>query len=368
MVVGTVQKLFSWSRNALSGKHTIVRLAFIPSLFLATLGVYGQDIAIVTFNNYYQSTSSSFTSGSNTIAVSTPYVNQKIFFRAANSATSFTCVSSNISGDLYLNGTWIPGKIYAKGPSGGATHYFAFIPNSTPTRIYVLIKPGSESSTVSELNASNELKFSSNCPDAELNSFRNSQPSLGAPLPALQTICTNTTPGTITVSNATGGSTPYSYAWYENTTGSNLPTLNQLPISGQTTTTLQPPTKNTSGTFYYFCEVTDNNGSKSYSSVSSIVVSESVSGSITGAASVCSETNSTTLTLSGYTGNIQWQSSTDNNTFLNIVGATNTTFVATNLTSTTYYRAVVTNGLYICFKFICRYYCKFSFYNKLYKW
>jgi gliding motility-associated-like protein len=71
----------------------------------------------------------------------------------------------------------------------------------------------------------------------------------------------------------------------------------------------------------------------------------SVSGTISGTASVCSGTNSTLLTLSGNIGTIQWQSSTDNITFTDIVNATATTFTATNLTVTTYYKAVVTSGV-----------------------
>ena len=69
-----------------------------------------------------------------------------------------------------------------------------------------------------------------------------------------------------------------------------------------------------------------------------------VAGTISGAATVCSGTNSTTLTLAGNTGTIQWQSSPDNITFNNIAGATSSTFAAVNLLTTTYYHAVVTNG------------------------
>jgi hypothetical protein len=69
-----------------------------------------------------------------------------------------------------------------------------------------------------------------------------------------------------------------------------------------------------------------------------------VAGTISGQATVCSGTNSTTLTLSGYTGTIQWQSSTDNITFDNIVDATAATYTASNLTATTWYQAVVTSG------------------------
>ncbi len=60
---------------------------------------------------------------------------------------------------------------------------------------------------------------------------------------------------------------------------------------------------------------------------------------------VCTGTNSVLLTLSGYVGTIQWQSSTDNTTFTSLTGETSDTYTATDLTVTTYYRAVVTSGV-----------------------
>jgi len=69
-----------------------------------------------------------------------------------------------------------------------------------------------------------------------------------------------------------------------------------------------------------------------------------VAGTINGSGIVCSGTNSTTLTLSGYTGTIQWQSSTDNAAFNDIPGETRPTYIASNLTATTWYRAVVTGS------------------------
>ena len=68
-----------------------------------------------------------------------------------------------------------------------------------------------------------------------------------------------------------------------------------------------------------------------------------VAGSITGASSVCLGSSST-LSLSGFTGNVQWQSSSDNTIYSNINGATSSTYVTPNLTSTSYYRASVTLG------------------------
>ena len=79
-------------------------------------------------------------------------------------------------------------------------------------------------------------------------------------------------------------------------------------------------------------------------SLSGTVSTASVGGTISGSTSVYSGTNTTTLTLTGYTGTIQWQSSLDDVTFTDISGATSATYTATNVTATTYYRAVVTNG------------------------
>jgi trimeric autotransporter adhesin len=73
----------------------------------------------------------------------------------------------------------------------------------------------------------------------------------------------------------------------------------------------------------------------------------SVGGSIAGGASVCTGTNSTALTLSGQTGSVtKWQYASDAGftTGLTDVANTTTSLTATNLTATTYYRAVVTSG------------------------
>jgi hypothetical protein len=72
-----------------------------------------------------------------------------------------------------------------------------------------------------------------------------------------------------------------------------------------------------------------------------------VGGSVSSDALVCIGTNSTTLTLSGQTGNvIKWQSANNINftgTVVDIVN-TNSTYVVTNINTPTYYRAVVQSG------------------------
>ena len=74
----------------------------------------------------------------------------------------------------------------------------------------------------------------------------------------------------------------------------------------------------------------------------------SVAGTISGNQAICSNSQPASITLTGNTGTIQWQSSTDNTTFTNIVGETSNSLSGSsigNLTSTKYFRAVVTNGV-----------------------
>ncbi len=71
-------------------------------------------------------------------------------------------------------------------------------------------------------------------------------------------------------------------------------------------------------------------------------------GAVTGESTVCAGTNSTLLTLLGHTGNVvRWESSTDGGITWNTISntATTTTYMATNLTTTTQYQAVVKNGV-----------------------
>lgn len=66
-------------------------------------------------------------------------------------------------------------------------------------------------------------------------------------------------------------------------------------------------------------------------------------GTITGVSPICSG-SSATLSLSSYTGSVQWQTSTNNTTFSNIGGATSASYTTPVLTATRYYRAVFTLG------------------------
>jgi hypothetical protein len=72
---------------------------------------------------------------------------------------------------------------------------------------------------------------------------------------------------------------------------------------------------------------------------------EANAGTISGAGSVCVDVNSSTLSVSGNVGNLQWQSSSNNVSFSNIGGETGASYTATNLSSTTFYRVVAGGGV-----------------------
>lgn len=103
---------------------------------------------------------------------------------------------------------------------------------------------------------------------------------------------------------------------------------------------------NLNATTYYRALATNGVCKSSTSGVTTVTVnSTSVGGTISGSATVCPGTNATSLSLSGNTGAIQWQNSSDNSVFSNIVSATETTYIASNLNATTYFRTVATNGV-----------------------
>jgi hypothetical protein len=74
----------------------------------------------------------------------------------------------------------------------------------------------------------------------------------------------------------------------------------------------------------------------------------SVGGAASANQTICSGNNPSDITLSGFTGNIQWQSSPDGTTWNDITGATGSTLISAQmgaLTETTRYRAMVTSGV-----------------------
>ena len=96
--------------------------------------------------------------------------------------------------------------------------------------------------------------------------------------------------------------------------------------------------------------VMNSNGvcANDYSSTVQVVInSQPVAGYILGGnVNVCRTTNSTILRLNNYFGGIQWQKATTlTGTYFNIPFATSASYTASELTTTTYFRAVLSSGV-----------------------
>jgi hypothetical protein len=162
------------------------------------------------------------------------------------------------------------------------------------------------------------------------------QPSAAGTVSSDQVICTGSQPADITVGTFLG-----TIQWQSSTDNVTF-----ADISGATGNTLTGATiGNLTQTTYFHAVVTNAPCAPATSATVTVTVNGvSVAGNITGAATVCSGTNNTVLTLNGNTGTIQWQSSADNVTFSDLVGETGQTYTAVNLTAQTWFQAVVTNS------------------------
>ncbi len=165
------------------------------------------------------------------------------------------------------------------------------------------------------------------------------------PSSVTQTTCLGTA---FTPLSVTASGTNLTYQWYIRTSYIT-PAAGGIPITGASASTYTPQSTVANSNYYYvIVSISGCTAIKSICTNAYTVNPTSVGGSISGSASVCSGTSSTTLTLSGYTGTItKWQSSPVSNFSSGVVDIANTTttLIATNLTANTYYRAVVTSGV-----------------------
>lgn len=150
------------------------------------------------------------------------------------------------------------------------------------------------------------------------------------------TICASANSGTLTLSGTTG----QIIGW-------------ETSIDNGTTWTPNGNTSNTENytnltqTTWYRVLVQSGICSQAYSNVASLTVDQpTVGGTLASSSTVCSGSNSGTLTLSGESGSIvNWESSLDGGTTWSSINNTTNTQNYNNLTATTTYRAVVQSGV-----------------------
>ncbi|MBV9986486.1 MAG: hypothetical protein JO301_02335, partial [Chitinophagaceae bacterium] len=99
------------------------------------------------------------------------------------------------------------------------------------------------------------------------------------------------------------------------------------------------------GTYQFEWTVSNGICADSKDSIQVIVYPAAVPGTVTANATVCAGSNSGTLTLGGYSGNIvRWEFSTDNGSSWNNIANTSASQNYTNLSTTTKYRVAVQSG------------------------
>jgi hypothetical protein len=161
-----------------------------------------------------------------------------------------------------------------------------------------------------------------------------------------QTICYNTVPPQLSNSAATGGATPYTYLWQENT--ANVVT-GWTTASGSVNSETYTPPALTSTKYYRRIVTSSDNCGKDTTDVVKIEVHDKLdAGTLIADIAICYNISPGELSYTAASGGVnltyQWYESIDNTTWTSISGATNATYTPLALTATRYYKRTVTSG------------------------
>ena len=155
----------------------------------------------------------------------------------------------------------------------------------------------------------------------------------GTTTPGAATICSGSTT-TITLSGHTGSIQKWQSSPDNSTWSDIVSTANPYTTAALTANT------------YYRAEVKSGVCAAAFSASTLVTVNPtSVGGTATATASTVVSGGSTTITLTGSTGSIQWYSSTDGSNYTILTGETASTLDTGALTATKWFRATVTSGV-----------------------
>ena len=239
---------------------------------------------------------------------------------ATGSGLNYQWYSNTISGYPYITsgGTLIP---------GATSNEYVPDTSSISTLYYYCVVTGTCGSVTSKASGSHTII---------------PLPTAGGTATATDTsICPNSTT-TISLTGYTGTS----INWQKSTNGTFWYTIVSTEGSGSTTTTYTTPALTT--TTYYRAQVGYHPCYIPSSVASVTIIPGSLGGTATAIAPAVCLGSSTTITLTGHSGTIQWQESVDGVTgWVNVTGGSGATTASYNtpaITGTLYYRASVTNN------------------------
>ncbi|NHM07660.1 T9SS type A sorting domain-containing protein [Flavobacterium sp. CYK-4] len=303
-----------------------------------------------TFTNIAGATAATLTSGQMGTLTATRYyravVTSGVCASVTSSSVTVTVSTTSVAGTVSANQTICsgtqPGNISLTGNTG-TIQWQSSTNNTTFTNIAGATGATLTSAQMGTLTATRYYRaVVTNSPCAAVNSasvtVTVSTASVAGTVSANQTICSGTSPGNITLTGNTG-----TIQWQSSS--DNITFTNITGATAATLTSAQMGTLTT--TRYYRAVVTSGVCASVTSSSVTVNVVTSVAGTVSANQIICTGTQPGNITLTGNTGNIQWQSSTNNTTFTNIAGATSATLTSAQmgtLTATRYYRAVVTNS------------------------
>ncbi|MGZ4116720.1 MAG: T9SS type B sorting domain-containing protein [Bacteroidia bacterium] len=234
------------------------------------------------------------------------------------------CTGAN-AGTLTLAGNTGAVQYWEYSTDGGIT--YTNIANTTNTQAYLNLV----TNTIYRANVK-----SGACPAANSSTvlITVSPLSVGGNTAINDTVCSGSNGSTINLSGQTGAVT----MWQSS--------LDGITWSNIANVTTSQGYLNLVNTTYYQAVVTSGACPSANSSIDTITVNTpSIGGAVTSSSHICYGNNSGTLTLAGQTGSIiRWEYSIDGG--INWVAIANTTnsYIYTNLTLTTQFRAVIQNG------------------------
>ena len=246
--------------------------------------------------------------------------------KGGTSSTTSTTICSGSSGSIIVSGNSTSVSKWQSSTNNGST--WSDITNITTTLSYTNLTTTTQyRAIIGEIG--NPQSYST-VTTITVNPLSN-----GGTVTGGTTICSGATSASLTVTGHTGTITKWQSAVSPFTTWTDIDNTVTTYTSGTLSETTQ-----------FRAIVQSGVCASATSGVTTVTVnSTSVGGTISGSATVCPGTNATSLSLSGNTGAIQWQNSSDNSAFSDIVSATGTTYIASNLNATTYFRTVATNGV-----------------------
>ncbi|WP_297333239.1 T9SS sorting signal type C domain-containing protein [Flavobacterium sp.] len=167
--------------------------------------------------------------------------------------------------------------------------------------------------------------------------------TVGGTVSSAQTICTGTAPANLTLAGHTG-----SVVKWQRSTSADF-TSGVTDIANTSTTLTSAQIGSLTQTTYFRAVVKSGVCSEQNSSSVAITVNpQTVGGTLSSGFTFCTTSNSGTFTLTGHTGSIiRWESSPVADFSSAVTQITNTTasYNFSNVTQTTYYRAVVQSGV-----------------------